>query len=106
MKFNVPRVDNMTSPRGTTVANQFTINVESTYYTRTYFQSYNSIIAIKEYSKNTRRVKIYLDEERWDYSSTTGIYRNMFLGENIKETRLRIESKEYKLMNLNEGRRL
>lgn len=60
-----------------------------------YFQSYNSIIAFK--SKNN----IQLDERYWDYSKTTGKYRNSFLNEGINETIKKIQSGEYKLTNLN-----
>ena len=45
--------------------------------------------------------KIYLDEYYWDYSVTTGKYRNEFLGEGIAETRKKIASGEYILTDLN-----
>ena len=45
--------------------------------------------------------QIYLDNDTWDYSSTTGRYRNVFLGEDIHETRKKIKSGEYKLVALN-----
>ena len=45
--------------------------------------------------------QIYLDEYYWDYSVTTGKYRNQVLCENIKETRKKIDSGEYILTNLN-----
>ena len=60
------------------------------------FQSYRSIIAIKKTNG-----KIVLDANKWDFSTTTGKYRNKFLGESINETRKKIESGEYKLMDLN-----
>ena len=44
---------------------------------------------------------IVLDEYYWDYSSTTGKYRNQFLGEKKAETLKKIRSGEYKLKNLN-----
>lgn len=62
-----------------------------------YFQSYNSIIAFQP--NDNRRTQ--LDSYYWDYSRTTGKYRNMFLNEGISETRAKIESKEYYLTNLN-----
>ena len=85
------RVENMTSSRGNDVPNQFKI------YTNegTYFQSYNSIIA-KKYQG-----KVYLDSYYWDYSVTTGKYRNQFLDETIKETRQKIKDGTYILTNLN-----
>lgn len=39
--------------------------------------------------------KVYLNENYWDYSSTTGKHRNQFLGEGIAETRKKIKSGEY-----------
>ena len=45
--------------------------------------------------------KIQLDSQYWDYSATTGYYRNQVLGEGIAETRKKIESGKYELVNLN-----
>lgn len=89
------RVQNMTSPRGNKVPNQFTISEGDTVW----FQSYGSVIAKKQgYGDNE---VITLDEHYWDYSVTTGKYRNQFLGESIEATRHKIASGEYKLANLN-----
>ena len=44
---------------------------------------------------------MYLDENKWDYSVTTGKYRNIFLNETEKETEAKIKSGEYILSNLN-----
>lgn len=87
------KVEQMISSRtGNPVKNQFTI------YTNkgVYFQSYNSIIAFKPYKGRTK-----LDSYFWDYSRTTSKYRNEFLRETTKETRQKIDSKEYVLTNLN-----
>ena len=73
------------------IANQFIIEVNN----KLVFKSYDSIIAIKEHGKVT------LDKFYWDYSTTTGKYRNQFLGEDIKETRRKIKEGIYKLANLN-----
>ena len=81
----------MTSTRGNKVANQFIINDKG----EEYFQSYRSIIAKKSQGK------IYLDEYYWDYSTTTGKYRNQFLNEGIADTRKKIQSGEYILTDLN-----
>ena len=59
------------------------------------FQSYDSIICKIENGKT------FLDERFWDYSKTTSKYRNIFLGEEKKETTKKINSGEYKLTNLN-----
>lgn len=83
----------MISPSGSSIANQFIIDTPD----GKYFQSYDSVIVAVENSKR----KIVLDKNNWDYSVTTGKYRNQFLGENIAETRKKIKSGEYKLANLN-----
>ena len=86
------KVTNMLSTRGNKVPNQFIINNNG----EEYFQSYKSIIAKKS------KGKIYLDDIFWDYSVTTGKYRNDFLGEGIAETRKKIASGEYILTDLND----
>jgi hypothetical protein len=99
------KVQNMTSPRtGKPVANQFIIEGESGIE---YFQSYDSIIVMRVPSNvigNQWEVSIsgiYLDRTFWDYSTTTGKYRNQFLGETKKETQAKIDSGEYVLTDLN-----
>ena len=82
----------MTSENGNEVPNQFIIKTNKGIY----FQSYDTIIAFED---NNR--KITLDRYSWDYSRTTGKYRNQFLGENIAQTRQKIRSKIYKLKDLN-----
>ena len=59
------------------------------------FQSYNSTIVKIENGKT------YLDLNKWDYSKTTGKYRNIFLNENKKQTEEKIKSGEYILTDLN-----
>ena len=86
------KVENMVSNRGNSIANQFIIEVDG----EVYFQSYKSIIA-----KIGIDGKVYLDEKYWDYSVTTGHYRNQFLGETKKETERRIEDGTYTMTNLN-----
>jgi len=86
------KVENMTSARGNKVANQFLVTDDKG---DEYFQSYRSMIAKKSQGK------IYLDEYYWDYSTTTGKYRNDFLGEGIADTRKKIETGEYILTDLN-----
>jgi hypothetical protein len=89
---NMTKVKNMTSSNGNKVANQFEIWTENARI----FQSYNSIIA-----KIMDNGQIYLDEFYWDYSVTTGKYRNQFLDEGIAETRKKIEKGAYILTDLN-----
>jgi hypothetical protein len=86
------KVKQMTSPRsGSPVANQFIIYTSK----GEYFQSYDSIIVAIEDGEIT------LDENTWNYSRTTGKYRNEFLGETTTETRAKIKSGEYELQDLN-----
>ena len=61
-----------------------------------FFQSYRSMIA-----KISNSGKVFLDKNYWDYSTTTGKYRNRFLNENIAQTRAKIKSGEYILVDLN-----
>ena len=85
----------MVSLKGNSIPNQFIIKKTTHMGVDEYFQSYKSIIAIKT-SKG-----IVLDKTYWNYSVTTGKYRNQFLNETKKETEAKIKSGEYKLKNLN-----
>lgn len=88
------KVRNMRSSRGNAVANQFIIEADDWEI----FQSYGSVIAKKMYDGSG---KTYIDENYWDYSRTTGKYRNDFLGENRNITQMKINSGEYILTDLN-----
>lgn len=79
--------------RNGAVKNQFEITTPDGIF----FQSYDSLIAFKPNNGG----KIQLDKTYWDYSKTTGKYRNQFLNENKKETERKIESGEYILTDLN-----
>lgn len=89
MKF---KLENMRSCNGNEVPNQFIAQTEDGLY----FQSYQSVIAFKPLSG-----KIQLDRDRWDYSVTTGKYRNQFLRENKAETERKIKNGVYELVDLN-----
>lgn len=91
-------IENMKSYKGTgdEVANQFVITIKTDKGTIRAFQSYNSVIAIRD-----EEGCITLDESKWDYSNTTARYRNQFLGENVAETRRKIQQGVYKLADLN-----
>jgi len=60
------------------------------------FQSYDTIIAFMVFNGD-----VYLDKDAWDYSVTTGKYRNKFLQEDKKTTQQKIKDGKYKLENLN-----
>ena len=81
---NIVKVENMQSNAGNDIANQFII------YGKGFklFQSYNSPIAMFKDGE----IYIFTD---WDYSTTTGKYRNQFLGETKKETLNKLKSGEY-----------
>ena len=93
------KVENMTSPRSySKVANQFIITDDK----GRYFQSYRSIIVFRPFfSGCVASDRVQLDRQYWDYSKTTGKYRNQFLGETKKETQAKIDSGEYVLTDLN-----
>lgn len=75
------------------IKNQFSIEDD---FGNRYFQSYNTIIV-----KIDKEGQVWLDRDRWDCSTTTGKYRNKFLGEDKKTTEKKIKSGEYKLTDLN-----
>ena len=85
-------VENMTSNSGRSVPNQFVINTKD----GTFFQSYKSVIVYIDNEGNT-----YLDENKWNYSTTTGKYRNQFLNEKKRETEKKIKEGTYRLYDLN-----
>jgi len=81
---NIVEVKNMKSNVGNDIANQFIIYGNGFKL----FQSYSSPIAMFK----DGQTYIFKD---WDYSTTTGKYRNMFLGETKKETLNKLKSGEY-----------
>jgi len=80
----IPNVENMSSNRGNNIPNQFIIYGKD----YTLFQSYSSPIAM-------RKDGVIYIFRAWDYSVTTGKYRNQFLGETKKETLAKLKSGEY-----------
>ena len=87
------KVENIESNNGNKIANQFIIYDSDG---SKYFQSYNSVIAKIDPANN-----ITLDQKYWNYSNTTGKYRNIFLEETIKDTRAKIKNGTYILTDLN-----
>ena len=75
------------------IASQYVIYIENG---DQIFQSYNSIIAIKTYCG-----KIQIDKDYWNYSRTTSKYRSIFLNENTKETKIKIDNGTYLSTDLN-----
>ena len=91
-------VRNMCSYKGTGngVPNQFVITAETKNGCVRIFQSYDTVIAVKD-----ENGKVTLDKNNWNYSNTTSKYRNQFLRENTADTRRKIEQGIYQLANLN-----
>jgi hypothetical protein len=87
------QVQNMVSSNGNDVPNQFEIFTKQ----YKYFQSYSTIIA----KIRLKDRQVYLDKNYWDYSKNTSKYRGYFLREGISDTRKKIASGEYKLVDLN-----
>ena len=85
-------VSNMESARGNDVPNQYIVWFEN----GKAFFSYSSLIAVKLWTKD-KGVETYLTGH-WDYSNTTGKYRNDFLGENKGITLKKIDSGHYRLL--------
>ena len=118
------KVKQFTNDKGVAVRNQFILmdhNKEGN--PCEWFQSYESTIAVKETVRkkcDTHSIvplmghcdncggtykRISLDRDYWDYSKTTGKYRNLFLGESKAETEKKIKSGEYQLVDLNNEHR-
>jgi|8_EtaG_2_1085327.scaffolds.fasta_scaffold407314_1 hypothetical protein len=96
------KVENFTSANGNKIPNQFLITYNfrgdlDYSFDSEIFQSYDTIIARRYCSTGS----IALDKNYWDYSRTTGTYRNIFLGETKGETEKKIKSGEYILTDLN-----
>lgn len=73
MNQSIPHVANLVSPRtGREVANQFLITDGE----REVFQSYRTVIAVRDYATGTTT----LDTSALDYSVTTSKYLYQFLG--------------------------
>mgnify|MGYP001575724061 CR=1 FL=1 len=91
------KVSQFKNNRGVPVRNQFIIYSPND----TVLQSYDSAI-VKTTHEDGKRV-VYLDEKYWNYSKTTGKYRNQFLGEDKRTTEKKIKSGEYQLVDLNKS---
>ena len=87
------KVLNMTSRNGNQVPNQFIIDDGK----KTVFQSYKTIVAVKENGKIT------LDSKALNYSATTTKYLKQFLGttESKKQLQDKIKSGSYQVEDLN-----
>lgn len=91
-KLQYIKVEPMNSKSGRAVPNQYVIRTPH----GDVFQSYDSIICIRDNNGNT-----VLDTETWDYSATTNKYRSAFLNEPTSMTRKKISAGEYTTENLN-----
>ena len=82
-------VRNMKGRTGKAIPNQFVITTDDA----TYFQSYNTVIAKLSQGQTVL-------SPSWDYSKTTGKYRNIFLQETRQETERKIKDGTYKIAEL------
>ena len=89
------KVENLTSQHGNSIANQFEITDDAG---NVFFQSHDSVIGKRPADRSQ---PIQLDELYWDYSVTTGKYRNQWLGIDKRETERRIADGRIVLTNLN-----
>jgi len=86
------QVSNLLSASGNPTPNQFEIITSEGIY----FQSYKTVIAFK---RNDGKIIL---NTKYDFSNTTGKFRNYFLGDSgIDETRKKVSSGEYTLEELN-----
>ena len=87
------KVSNMYSNNGNQVPNQFIIDSGN----KTVFQSYKTIVAVKENGKVT------LDSKALDYSATTTKYLKQFLNtsDSKKQLQAKIENGFYQVEDLN-----
>jgi len=92
-------VEQMTSRSGNAVPNQ-TILSDMTGRT---FVSYGSKIVYqsKDRASDGLPLEIIVDENYWDYSRTTGKYRNEFMNMGVQDVRDYIKEGRIKLGNLN-----
>lgn len=81
-------VSNMTSSRGNDIPNQFILEFTN----GRLFKSYNSVIAVQIFGGKT-----YLTPH-WDYSATTGKYRNDFLNCGVAECRENLKNGTFELV--------
>tara|TARA_R100000458_G_C8202989_1_gene192931 strand:+ start:343 stop:891 length:549 start_codon:yes stop_codon:yes gene_type:complete len=85
-------VRHFTGQTGRPIPNQYMLYLDDCVV----FQSYKSVIA-KKFNDGS----VLLDRKYWCWSNTTGKYRNIFLGEDMRATEKKIKSGEYRLTDLN-----
>lgn len=97
------KIRNMQSPNGNDVPNQFIIEetgngANGNFIKRETFQSYSTIIATVTVWPAPYEIEVKLSSH-WDYSKTTGKYRNIFLREKKAETERKIAIGQYKVVD-------
>ena len=90
-------INNMISDKGNTIPNQYVIRLDNC----DVFQSYETVIAIRNYDYVNGKYEVYLNKEYYDYSRTTSKYRNKYLGLTSKEVKEKIKAKEFFLITDN-----
>ena len=94
-------VYNMTSPNGNNVPNQFIVEetgngANGNFIRRETFQSYSTVIAVRTIWEDKTELVL---SKYWDYSKTTGKYRDIFLHEDKKTTERKIKEGIYKVVD-------
>lgn len=74
--------ENLTSPRGNIVPNQFSVFVGGSSGNFKAFKSYSSLIAVKINGV------MFFDQSKWDYSPTTLKYLKQWLGYTVTKKEL------------------
>ena len=90
-------INNMKSNRGRTIPNQYVIKLDNC----DVFQSYETVIAIRDYDYVNGKYEVYLNKQYYNYSRTTSRYRNKYLGLTTKEIEQKIKAKEFVLITHN-----
>lgn len=84
-------INNMVSDKGNKIPNQYVIKLNNC----NAFQSYETVIAIRNYDSFHKRWEVFLNKEYYNYSKTTSKYRNKYLGLKTKQIEQKIKSKEF-----------
>jgi len=91
------QVRTMNSRSGNPIPNQIIITEDAW----DVFVSYGSKIAFRSHERYNGKHQIVLDKDYWNYSRTTGKYRNEFLGFGVDECRRGLKEGWIKLGTLN-----
>lgn len=89
-------ISQLINSRGNPAMNQFVINSNN----KTVFQSYESIICVKDQGKT------FLNSEKYQYSKTTSKHLNIFLGIDSKTLKNNVKTGLYSVISESEIEKL